>query len=148
MRTLAVVLLLAGVALARPAPPAWADDAPSAVSEPDQAAIRGVIDGQMRAFRADDGPAAFAFASPGIQLQFGDSTNFMDMVRRGYPPVYRPQSYAFGALTEMGGRTVQKVVLTGPDGRRTLALYYMEHEPDGSWRIGGCMLTESDDVGV
>jgi hypothetical protein len=46
------------------------------------------------------------------------------------------------------GRIVQRVELVGPDGARELALYTMEREPDGSWRIDGCQLTASDDVSV
>ena len=33
----------------------------------------------------------------------------------------------------------------GPDGRPRIALYIMERQPDGSWKIDGCILTESDD---
>jgi hypothetical protein len=29
----------------------------------------------------------------------------------------------------------------GPDGQPALALYAMERQPDGSWRIAGCTLT-------
>jgi hypothetical protein len=143
-RALAVLLLLAGLAAA----PAQANDTPSALGAQDRAAIADVIEQQLRAFRADDGPAAFALASPGIQMQFGDALTFIDMVRRGYRPVYRPRSYSFGALVDSNGRTVQRLELVGPDGQRALALYYMEQQPDGSWRVSGCMLTESADVGA
>jgi hypothetical protein len=27
-----------------------------------------------------------------------------------------------------------------------VARYYMEQQPDGSWRIGGCVLEQSPDV--
>jgi len=147
MRAFAVLLLLTG--LVGPVPAAWAaEEIPAAVSPADRDAITGAIEGQLQAFRGDDAVAAFAFASPGIQAQFGDSAVFLDMVRRGYRPVYRPRSYAFGPLVEIDGRLVQKLELIGPDGQRQLALYDMEHEPDGSWRIGGCMLTDSASVGA
>jgi len=148
MRAIAVLFLLAGLSMLAPAPVQAAGETPSNLTEPDRTAIRDVIEQQMQAFRADDGPAAFSFASPGIQTQFGDAENFLNMVRRGYPPVYRARSRAFGPLVEIDGRTVQKVELVGPDGQRELALYFMEHEPDGSWRIGGCMLTDSASVGA
>jgi hypothetical protein len=147
MRALVVLLLLVGLALS-PAPALAADETSSTLAQPDRDAIRGVIAGQMGAFRGDDAGAAFAFASPGIQMQFGDPATFLDMVRRGYRPVYQPRSYAFGPLVEIDGRTVQKVEVEGGDGQRALALYFMEQQPDGSWRIGGVMLTESDSVGA
>jgi Domain of unknown function (DUF4864) len=146
VRALAVLLLISGFALCSPS--ARAADTPSDLPQADRGAIRSVIDGQMGAFHSDDAPAAFAFASPSIQAQFGDAGVFLDMVRRGYQPVYRPRSYAFGPLVEMQGQPVQKVELVGPDGQRGLALYFMQHQSDGSWRINGCVLTASDSVGA
>ncbi len=144
MRWVAVALLLGvGIGLAR------ADDAPVGLSAGDRDAIQHIIQQQMDAFRHDDGPAAFAFASPGIQAQFGgDPNSFMDMVRRGYQPVYRPRSTAFGPVTTDGGQVVQRVEVVGPDGANRGALYFMEHESDGSWRISGCVLTDGASVGA
>lgn len=111
----------------------------------DQATIRSVIESQIDAFRADDGDKAFSFASPGIRRMFGTSDTFMEMVRSGYAPVYRPRNYGFGRLITRGGLPVQVVRLVGPDGRRIDAHYHMERQPDGSWRIAGCQLVEPDD---
>jgi hypothetical protein len=116
-----------------------------AVSPADRTLIRGVIEDQLAAFQRDDGAAAFGFASPMIRGQFGTAENFMAMVRQGYAPVYRPREVAFGSLVDMEGRIVQRVLLVGPDGRPVTALYIMEREPDGTWRIDGCILTDSDD---
>lgn len=140
-RVLLLLFLLA-------APAAWADEAPANVPAADRQAIQGVISGQIKAFRADDGAAAFAFASPGIQGMFGDAGHFMAMVRSGYPMVYRPRETSFGPLVTIDGSLVQKVRVIGPDGRAALALYYMEREADGTWRIDGCQLTEDDAVGA
>ena len=127
-----------------------ADPTPAASLAPaDQTAIRQVIQGQLDAFRKDDGAAAFAFASPGIQAQFaGDPDSFIGMVRRLYQPVYRPRSTAFGTTTVQGGQTVQTLEIVGQDGVSHEAVYFMEHETDGSWRISGCMLTDSGTVGA
>lgn len=38
------------------------------------------------------------------------------------------------------GEIVQPVRLTDADGRAWLALYPMQREPDGTWRINGCRL--------
>ena len=106
----------------------------------DRAAIRGVIQQQIEAFRRDDGEAAFGFASPAIRGMFGASDVFMDMVRSGYRPVYRPQTFEFGALVTLDGKPAQKVDIVGPDGRPVVAVYVMTQLPDGSWRIDGCYL--------
>jgi len=111
----------------------------------DAAAIRSVIERQLEAFQRDDATAAFAFAAPGIQARFGTPEAFMDMVKRAYQPVYRPREKEFRALTSGEEGPVQKVLLVGPDGRLVLALYSMEREADGSWRISGCVLVEAEE---
>ncbi len=121
----------------------------TAVPAADQAAETEVIRRQMDAFRRDDAAAAFGYAAPAIQSQFGaDPEVFMAMVRRGYQAVYRPRSTAFGQAELKDGKVVQHVQVVGPEGRGHEALYFMEHEPDGSWRIAGCVLTDSADVGA
>jgi hypothetical protein len=146
MRALAVLVLC--VSLAAPWAAARADETASTLPPADREAIHGVIQGQLDAFRADDAGTAFSYASPGIQGMFGDAGHFMAMVKTGYPMVYRPRSSSFGGLVDVDGRTVQKVRVIGPDGRAALAIYTMEREPDGTWKIDGCQLTESDEVGA
>lgn len=118
----------------------------AALAAPDRAAIQDIISGQLRAFKDNDADKAFDFASPNIQGLFGSAQNFSAMVRNGYPPVWRPRSVEFGAIVEQNGRIVQKVEIIGPDGAPALALYTMEKQPDGSWRIDGCALTTSERV--
>src|SRR5687767_5704185 len=105
-------------------------------------AIRSVIEAQISAFRADDGERAFGFAAPSIRGIFRTADNFMAMVRRGFEPVYRPRDVRFGDLVDVEQTLVQKVFVTAPDGKQVLALYSMERQSDGSWRISGCMLAE------
>jgi hypothetical protein len=146
MRALAVLAMC--LLLAAPWAAARADETPSALPPAERDAIHGVIQNQLDAFRADDAGKAFGYASPGIQGMFGDPANFMAMVKNGSPPVYRPRTTTFGGLVEIEGRTVQKVHLIGPDGSPALALYYMEREQDGTWKIDGCQLLHSDEVGA
>ena len=103
-----------------------------------------MIEAQIAAFRADDGEAAFAQASPAIRGIFGDVTTFMTMVRQGYQPVYRLQSYNFRDLIEWRGQPTQEAVV-GPDGEVVLALYSMQRQPDGRWLINGCALVTLPD---
>ena len=81
-RLVALLGLLLGLAV-----PAFAQD----LSPADRTAIRDIIQSQVEAFRRDDGDAAFGYASPSIRGMFGSSATFMDMVRQGYQPVYRPR---------------------------------------------------------
>ncbi len=118
--------------------PAQADPGPA-----DRAAIERVIQQQLDAFQADDGKGAFALASPSIREQFGTPENFLALVRQAYPMVYRPRETHFGALDEEDGQIVQKVAFVGPDGVLVTALYIMEQQPDGSWRIAGCIIART-----
>jgi hypothetical protein len=131
-----LVLALGGPATAR------ADDAPDAA---DLAAIRSVIEAQLAAFQADDGATAFGFASPAIQAMFGDPATFLAMVRAGYLPVYRPREVRFQPLILHRGEPVQPVLLVGPDLEVVTAYYAMQQQPDGSWRINGCVLGPAAD---
>lgn len=115
------------------------------VSSSDQDAIRDVIQRQVDAFRRDDGETAFGFASPAIRGMFGSSDVFMDMVRQGYQPVYRPRVFEFREIVTLHGMVTQKVHVVGPDGRPVTAFYPMAQQPDGSWRIEGCYLQAPDE---
>lgn len=105
-----------------------------------RAAVAGVIERQIEAFRRNDGAAAFGLASPGIQSTFGSSQAFMKMVMEGYRPVYRPRRVEFLDLVEEDGRLIQRVLVEGPDGNLYMALYPMIRMEDGSWRTDGCYL--------
>jgi len=131
-RVLVLLLLIGMPAFAQ------ADDA-------DKPAIVGVIQKQLDAFQGDRAAEAFGYASPDIQHLFGTPDKFMAMVRQGYPPVYRPRSVDFRELVTSEGRIVQKVLFVGPDGVPVIAEYFMERQPDGSWRIDGCRLDRSGD---
>jgi hypothetical protein len=132
-RLFALFGLLLGLATA-----AAAQEPP--VSDADRVAIRQIIQAQVDAFRRDDGDAAFGYASPTIQGMFGRSDVFMDMVRQGYQPVYRPRVFDFREIVDLHGQPAQKVHVVGPDGRPVTAIYPMTQLPDGSWRIDGCYL--------
>jgi hypothetical protein len=132
-RFLLAFLFVAVVALA-----ARAED----VSSADAQAIKSIVSGQIDAFRHDDGNAAYGYASPAIRDLFPTADIFMNMVRKGYPPVYRPQSVTFGQVTASPSGPQQKVFLTGPDGKSYVAIYTLQRQPDGSWKINGCVLVE------
>ncbi|WP_374372161.1 DUF4864 domain-containing protein [Dongia sp.] len=106
----------------------------------DQAAAHEIIRAQMQAFQTDDANVAFAFASPELQTKFGSPAVFMDMVKSGYAPVYRPRAVEFRDWVDSPGGPEQQVFVIGPDGRGYIAHYMMERQPDGSWRISGCYL--------
>lgn len=112
-----------------------------AISREDAAAVRRVIEAQIDAFRKDDAPRAFSYATDGIRLTFVTPENFLEMVRTEYAAVYRPRTVAFDA-PELAGPddVVQPVRLTDREGRAWLAIYPMQRGADGVWRTNGCQL--------
>jgi len=104
-------------------------------------AIRRVIERQLEAFHNGDAVAAFVYASPEIQAKYRTPDNFMSAVRTFYQPVYRPRREGgFTSLYIIDGTLTQPVLLVGPNGDFVLALYAMQKQPDGEWKIAGCSL--------
>lgn len=126
---LAVLTLVLAAALLQPAS-----------ARADEGAIRSVIESQIQAFLADDDARAWSYAAPSIQGMFGSQERFMSMVRQGYQPVYRPRDYAFGDLRETPGGPLQEVYIVDEAGVSWVALYALEQQADGTWKISGCQL--------
>ncbi len=122
-------------------------ETPQAMDPDDQAAVQAVIQSQLAAFQRDDGAAAFAHASPSIQGVFKAPERFMAMVKSGYRPVYRPSQVEFLEGRQMSGINAQAVRFVGPDGKAVIAIYTMERQDDGSWRINGVQLVETGELG-
>ena len=124
--------------------PAAADE----LSQADRQQFQDIISSQIEAFQADDGAGAYAFAAPRVKRIFPTADVFMTMVRQGYQPVYRPQSVKFGEVNRDLGAPTQHVHLIGPKGQAWTALYAMQRQDDGSWRIAAVVLVKNEDVGA
>lgn len=118
------------------------------VAASDQTEIQSIIQMQVDAFLANNSTTAFSFAAPSIKNMFGSETRFMNMVRQQYPQVYRPQSFEFGRLENSPTGPVQEVYITGPAGKDWLAVYTLEQQPDGSWKISGCYIVPDNGAKV
>jgi hypothetical protein len=119
------------------------------VTDAEAQEFQRIITSQLNAFNADDGAAAYGFAAPAIKQMFPSPEIFMSMVRQGYPPVYRRQSYSFGRIgNEMGGAPTQHVTIVDVNGKTWTALYAMQRQPDGSWKIIGCQLLDAPSAGA
>ena len=62
------------------------------------------------------------------------------MVREAYPVVYRPAAVSFLAPRGAAGAIYQPVRLVDADSRPWVAVYRMQRQADGTWRIDGCEL--------
>jgi hypothetical protein len=106
-------------------------------------AIKRVIGEQRAAFIAGDAHKAFSYAAPGIRAQFGSAENFLAMVRTAYEALIAARYTEFleGAVIE--GVVIQPLRIIASDNTVQVALYTMEKQKNGGWKIAGCVLAPS-----
>ena len=146
------VLALLGVVIAPPALDGAAAQRPSdgeaatahaALSPPEWNAIRKTVGEQLEALRAGDAARAYGFASAGIQAQFRDAPTFLRMVQGSYAPLLDARHVQFLEGAVIDGRTIQPLRLVMSDETVLVALYEMQRDTGGRWRIAGCVLAPS-----
>lgn len=104
---------------------------------------REVIEAQLKAFSNDDGEAAFSFASKNIRVMFENPGKFLEMVKKDYNVVYRPQMVKFVrfvANEEQAAHTVQMV-----DENKTLwnVYYRLQNTGRDGWKISSCQIEKA-----
>jgi hypothetical protein len=109
----------------------------------DWKAMQAVITAQRAAFLAGDGDKAFGYATPAIRAQFGDPASFLEIVRSGYAPLLTARYVEFLQGAVIDGAVVMPLRLIDADNTVRVALYIMERQPGGSWRIAGCRIAPS-----
>ena len=67
----------------------------------------------------------------------------MSMVQNGYAPVYRHKSFEFGDSKTEGSSIAQRVHIIDANGEAWEALYTLEQQADGSYKITGCSLLKA-----
>jgi len=143
----ALVATVIGLPLAAPACAAVTNTdselADSVFADAEWRAIKGTIGEQLAALKAGNAGKAFAQASPSIRQQFGTAANFISMVRAAYGALIAARYTEFleGAIIE--GNVIQPLRLVAPDNSVQVALYTMQRQPDGRWKISGCVLAPS-----
>ena len=122
---------------------------PASAGEAEIKSAQSSIEGQISAFLADQNDLAYSYAAPNIKRIFPDVDRFMGMVKNGYEPVWKPKNFAFGKVEEISPSSiVQQVLLVGPDGKDYEAIYTLELQEDGTFRITGVSLRGSQAVGA
>jgi len=121
---------------------------PAGAEAPRSPAIETVIQSQIEAFLAGDLDTAFTFASPGIKGMFRTPERFGEMVRSGYPMVWRPSEVRYLELrAHPPGGMVQRVMIIDEAGRLHL-LDYLMIERAGGWYIAGVQVLRGGAVGA
>jgi hypothetical protein len=98
---------------------------------------------QLVAFASDDAAGAFAATTPAVRKTVGDANRFVALVQATYPMVYRPAAVVFHKPTAKDGTVVQFVEITDQRMKSWLAVFALERQPDKSWAISSCVVTEN-----
>jgi len=114
-----------------------------ALAADDVATAQAVISSQAEAFSRDDAAAAYSYAAPAIHEMFPQADIFMSMVQNAYAPVYRHRSFEFGEARVAGDEVAQRVHIVDANGEAWEALYTLERQADGSFKIIGCVLIKA-----
>jgi len=110
----------------------------------EKADIQSTISDQLRAFASDNFIEAFTHASPGIKNIFGTVENFSNMVKKGYPMVWRYNNFEFLNLEETPQGYSQIVRITDQNDKLFLLKYFMKNVA-GIWKISGVSIIEASD---
>jgi len=147
LTTILAVLLAAHCVLLSGLPQAAVPDpaagAVPTLRERDWTAIKALISEQLAALKAGDGTKALGYASPGIRQQFGSGGAFLEMVRTSYGALLAARYTEFLDGAVIDGRVIQPLRVIAPDNTVVVALYTMERQPGGGWKIAGCILAPS-----
>ena len=110
----------------------------------ERADIQSTISDQLRAFASDNFIEAFTHASPGIKDIFGTVENFSNMVKKGYPMVWRYNNFEFLNLEETPQGYSQIVRITDQNDKLFLLKYFMKNVA-GIWKISGVSIIEASE---
>jgi len=111
-----------------------------AMTDADENSVRVVVQAQLAALARDDAVAAYSFAAPNVRESVKSAAQFMAMVRKNYPAIYRPTSTAFLKPEDHHGQVIQRVQVIDESGSSWLALYSLQRQKDQSWLITGCQV--------
>ena len=125
-----------------PTPPTGAH----AATEPVKKELTAVIDGQLAAFRANDYPKAFSYASAGIQSMFAPE-DFEKMVKTAYPVIAHSVSSEYGVMFDTGEEAVVNVRMEDAD-KKSVEYQYLLKKESGTWKINGVSEVKAEGLSV
>lgn len=114
----------------------------------DAFAIRTTVQSQLDAFAEDDAVKAFALATDSTRNLLGNAERFLQLIKDQYPPVYRNRLALFSNPEMIDGHALVMVRLTDPKNTVWIAIYEMQQDVEGSWKIDGCNLFETTSVSI
>ncbi|MEM8831428.1 MAG: DUF4864 domain-containing protein [Cyanobacteria bacterium P01_G01_bin.19] len=114
------------------------------ISENDKAAIRQLIEKQLKAFQQKDVATAFALTSPSIQQKY-ERNDFINTIESKYDAIAQPRSIMFRGFTLINNYPALVSMIMNQAGELAQGVFIVQHQPDYSWRIHGYDLLSVDE---
>ncbi|MBL0419887.1 DUF4864 domain-containing protein [Ramlibacter sp. AW1] len=105
--------------------------------------VRKVIIAQIEAMAQSDAERMFDTTTPRVREAVGSSGRFLAMMMGAYPMVYQPSQVNFHPPRRKSDGAFQLVEIKDRDDNSWLAVFILEQQPDRSWRISGCAVTQN-----
>ncbi len=118
------------------------------VTVADARLIKRVVQSQLQALAADDAITAFSLSTSGARSELGSPQNLLQMVKDQYDPMRHYRLAIFLVPERATEGASQTVRITDRDNKVWLVEYEMQRETDGSWKINGWQLMETDTISV
>jgi hypothetical protein len=142
---LAATTLLGGLAV-----PAWIDNAAviDGISDGDAKAIQVAVRSQIEALSVNDAVGAFQLATLDRQSRIGSPDKFLSLIKKHYQPLHQHLLVLYSRPAVVKGETFQAVRVTDKSSHVWLAVFQMQAEQGGRWKIDACYLLETKKVSV
>lgn len=114
----------------------------------DVRSIQAVVRSHIDALTQDDAEQVFESATSATQVEFGSAEDFLQLIKREYRPIYQSRQAIFSYPEVIDGDTIQMVNVTDDSSHVWVALFRMERDSDGSWKIDGCELLETASIAI
>jgi hypothetical protein len=111
-------------------------------------AVTLVVQSQLLAFADDDAETAFSLATKSTQKLAGTPNDFLKVIKQRFTPIYRHRNALFSEPEIIEGHALQVVQLIDHDNLVWIAIYEVEREADGAWKIDGCQLFETNTMSI
>ena len=116
------------------------------VSAVDARSIQAVVKSHIAALSQDDADQVFESATSATQIEFGSPEDFLQLIKQEYRPIYQSRHAIFASPEVIDGDTIQVVNVTDDSDHVWVALFRMERDTDGRWKIDGCQRIQTSSV--
>ena len=111
-------------------------------------AVTQVVQSQLNAFAQDDAETAFKLSTASTRQLIGTPNELLSVIKHKFAPIYRHSKAIFAKPEIINRSALQIVHLTDADNLVWIAIYQVEQEADGIWRVDGCQLFETRSISI